>query len=364
MARPLVSVIVPVHNSVDTLGQCVRSLLSQTYERLQIVLVENGSQDESYQMCLRLGRQSSKVAVYSTGEADVMHARNLGIEESKGSFVAFCDADDWYRPHAIERLVEKAQEHDVCIVKAGYDKVVAPGIPVEMHRSFVSRDTVVRRDEWRYEDYARFYNPHRYPFSSSLWASLYERGLVLAAPLEARNNGLRRGEDMLLNAFLYESAETIVDIPDRLYCYRLGGVTSSNERLIDDLFLYRDKLNRIFADKVPVSGEKLNAEFDSYLLAIALKRYQNCSFLTKRDMVEFYQTLVDDERVSRVAHRVLARLGSGDDLVDSIARLLNDCDAAGLFELAKSTYGKRRIVLKTGNKASKLLVRVMKGYVE
>lgn len=359
MRSPLVSIIIPVHNCESTLEQCVHSLLSQTYDPLEIILVENGSCDGSLAMCSELQRLSPKVSIFSTGMADVMHARNLGIEKSSGAYVAFCDSDDWYRPFAIERLVAKAEEYQVPIVKAGYDKVIAPSVPTALHRSYVTQDIVLKRSEWCYGDYARFYNPLRYPFSSSLCASLYKRDLVLSMPLDARDNGLRRGEDLLLNAYLLEGSEAVVSIPDRLYCYRLGGVTSGNERLVEDLTRSRAKLDALFSGKVPLYCEKLAAEFDSYLLSVLLKRYQNCSRLAKRDIVDFYRSLAEDERIACVARRVSSR--SDGEMENMIARLLVEQDADGLYELARSRYWLKRLILKTGNKASSLFAPRTRG---
>lgn len=359
MRNPLVSIIVPVHNCESTIRQCVGSLLSQTYDPLEIILVENGSCDGSLDICSQLKHLSHRVSVFSTGVADVMHARNFGIEESNGAYVAFCDSDDWYRPFAIEQLVTKAKEFRVPIVKAGYDKVIAPGIPAALHRSYATQDKVLKRSEWCYGDYARFYNPLRYPFSSSLSASLYERELVLSMPLDARDNGLRRGEDLLLNAYLLEGSEAVASIPDRLYCYRLGGVTSGNERLVEDLICLRDKLDTLFSGKVPLYGDELAAEFDCYLLSVLLKRYQNCSHLAKRDIVGFYRSLAEDERIACVARRVSSRSGGGTERL--IARLLVEHDAGGLYELARSRYWIKRLILKTGNKASSLFAPRTRG---
>ncbi|MEX5255840.1 glycosyltransferase family 2 protein [Kocuria arenosa] len=109
-SMPLISVIVPVYNGQDTVGQTISSVLRQTYPNLELLVVDDGSSDgtprilEAYQGVSRPGREIRTLRQENAGCGS---ARNRGIAEAHGGFVIFCDADDFLLPPFVERLMEE-----------------------------------------------------------------------------------------------------------------------------------------------------------------------------------------------------------------------------------------------------------------
>ena len=112
--------------------------------------------------------------------------------------------------------------------------------------------------------------------------------MIANIPNSIAENGLCRGEDLLFNAYAMDSAELVMTIPDVVYNYRLGGITSTNVRLIDDLFSYKDMIDSFLAVKAPVPKPLLDVEFAAYTLSILLKRYQNNARSPIGDLRGFY----------------------------------------------------------------------------
>src|SRR4051795_3380132 len=100
---PLVSVVIPNYNYGRYVRQAVDSVLAQTYPSVEIIVVDDGSSDDSVALLQSYG-SSIKLVAQSNG--GVHKARNRGIEESKGEFVAFLDADDWWEPTKLARQME------------------------------------------------------------------------------------------------------------------------------------------------------------------------------------------------------------------------------------------------------------------
>jgi glycosyltransferase involved in cell wall biosynthesis len=100
---PLVSVIVPNFNYAKFLPDCLDSLLAQSYSNIEIIVVDDGSTDESLEV---LNGYSKRVRIISSMNYGVNHARNLGLLGSHGDFVAFCDSDDWWEPEKIARQIQ------------------------------------------------------------------------------------------------------------------------------------------------------------------------------------------------------------------------------------------------------------------
>lgn len=120
-----IGIVVPVHNSEKTLDRCVESIVNQTYKDLQIILVENGSTDNSYSMCLEWAKKDNRIKVVKS-EKGVSKARNAGTKaalESGCSYIAYIDSDDYISSDMYEKLYIKAQECDADIVFCNYAQV-------------------------------------------------------------------------------------------------------------------------------------------------------------------------------------------------------------------------------------------------
>lgn len=98
MKEPKISVIVPVYNTEKWLRRCVNSILSQTFADFELLLVDDGSTDASGAICDEYTNQDSRVRVFHKPNGGVSSARNLGLDNARGEWITFCDADDWIDP--------------------------------------------------------------------------------------------------------------------------------------------------------------------------------------------------------------------------------------------------------------------------
>ena len=95
MSDSLISVIVPVYNSEQTLHRCIDSILGQTYRNFELLLINDGSKDRSGEICDEYARQDSRVKVFHKENGGVSSARNVGLDNARGDWVTFVDSDDW-----------------------------------------------------------------------------------------------------------------------------------------------------------------------------------------------------------------------------------------------------------------------------
>ena len=90
-----ISIIVPAYNAERWIGRCIESVLGQTYDNHELIIVDDGSTDGTLDVCLRYKSADSRIVVISQENAGVNAARNKGIDSSSGGYLMFLDADDW-----------------------------------------------------------------------------------------------------------------------------------------------------------------------------------------------------------------------------------------------------------------------------
>lgn len=115
-----ISVIVPVYNILDYLEKCVDSLRGQTYENLQMILVDDGSTDGSGALCDELAAKDSRILVIHKENGGVSSARNAGVEAAEGDYISFVDSDDYLEPKMYEVLLGAAEEQQLDVTACGY----------------------------------------------------------------------------------------------------------------------------------------------------------------------------------------------------------------------------------------------------
>lgn len=116
----LITVIVPCFNAAKTIGTCMVSVLAQTYQNWELIIVDDGSNDDSYQIALTQATKDSRIRIVKQVNSGVSAARNTGIKLASGTYLAFLDADDWYSDDFLEVMYAALCENDADVACCGY----------------------------------------------------------------------------------------------------------------------------------------------------------------------------------------------------------------------------------------------------
>lgn len=122
--HPVLSVIVPIYNAGQYLEQCLESILSQSFRLFELILVDDGSTDNSGVICDEYRKKDNRIVVVHQSNKGVSIARNTALDLACGEWIAFADADDYYLPDALKCLYEKTRANTVDAVLAGYNVIV------------------------------------------------------------------------------------------------------------------------------------------------------------------------------------------------------------------------------------------------
>lgn len=246
MGKPLVSCIVPVCNAELYLRQCVSSILGQTVEDIEILLIDDGSNDGSPSLCDDLASSDRRVRVFHQENAGVSVARNKGLSEACGEYVGFVDADDWLSPDAYERCLEvmRADGTDLCIM--GHREVVGSNV-FDSH--------ALDGADWPLSDRSlirRYLDVKNKGQIASVSVSMIKRDLVEREGLRFRE-GLAICEDMLFMVGASQDAGHVSGVAEPLYCYRrdngLSATTGYVPFLYEQMLVVREELGSFGTDR-------------------------------------------------------------------------------------------------------------------
>lgn len=213
--EPLISVIVPVYNGQDYLEKCIRSIGNQTYGKIEIIIVDDGSTDRTAAVCEKLQAEDDCVRVITMRDEGVSAARNAGIDASRGEMITFVDADDRLHPEMLGRLYD-------CMERTGSDvagcRFFCWSGEDDWQRYGAAQDISARDRSEQVEVYDAdsYLREALLQGNSRCWSKLYRRKCVERVRF---TEGLSIGEDMLFLVKLLPYVDQIAESDYQGYGY-------------------------------------------------------------------------------------------------------------------------------------------------
>lgn len=209
----IVSVIIPVYNAEASLERCVNSILVQSLNRIEVILVNDGSTDKSSNICDSYAHKDKRVRVIHTSNKGVSAARNKGLSQAKGEYVIFVDSDDYIEKQMLERLVTIAERECIDVVISGYNYIQFNG-DIRVRRINLPAEIIIRKEEMR----KLIFRKANQSFLWFVWNKLYKRSMLLNNNIKF-NEELFIGEDSPFNMRAFLCAERVYYLDDTLYNY-------------------------------------------------------------------------------------------------------------------------------------------------
>lgn len=281
----LVSVMVPIYNVAPYLEECIDSIIHQTYRNLQIILVDDGSEDEGGAIVDFYQKKDHRITAIHKKNGGLVSARKCGIQAARGEFVLCVDGDDSILPDFIQDMVEVMEAEQADIVTSGYrdDKGKHfDAIPTGIYQSPEQRrilyaNMLATRD---------FYSFGILPF---LWGKMFKREILKKVQMEV-DDRISVGEDIACTYFALLQAEKIIitSICGYQYRNREGSMTARDIRIVDEslehlIFRYQFLKKRF--GTVKKDPDALLRQLNEYLYFTLLSKYPELLF--SRDGEEY-----------------------------------------------------------------------------
>ena len=228
----LISVIVPIYNAEEYLQQCIESIINQTYKLLEIILVNDGSTDNSLAICEWYKGKDERICIISQENSGSVLARKAGIKISKGKYIGFVDADDYIDENMFEELYHKLVEYDVDFVNSGM--IIKNSKSVNYDSEIVDFSVVDRE----------YYINHKFFDSSdmifALWSKLFKADVIKSIFMKLPDEQCY-GEDMLCMLNILLDCKRFYMYKQAFYHYRIQEESLSHGKWLD-IILEESKL--------------------------------------------------------------------------------------------------------------------------
>lgn len=248
---PLVSVIVPVYNAENLIDFCVKSLLSQTFNDFEIILVDDGSTDNSGLLCDQYQNIDSRVRVFHKDNGGVSSARNFGIQKSKGEYIVFVDSDDYVENKYLEFLVNFKMEHK------NIENIWCHFKTVKNHDTFVDME-LSHKKGFELLNFTKIMDLHERWLDAAPYCKLYEREIIINNEILFTTD-LSLGEDLCFNfSYLDHTNGEIAIISNTLYYYFVDNENSLSNKYYSDMFSIYKRLNKMMYEYLIKWGCNIN----------------------------------------------------------------------------------------------------------
>ena len=263
--RISISIIMPVYKVEKYLPKCLESILAQTFSDFEVVLIDDGSPDGSGQIGEKYAAQDSRIKVFHKENGGVSSARNYGIGKAQGTYVAFCDSDDWVDPDWLETLYRQMREHPVDLSVCGLMKEDEAGkilFTVDEHRVYIKNQEEALLTLFDGDGYYRYQG----------WVvnKLYKREILIRNRITF-NEEICYSEDRLFNFFYLQHCTSAIYSTEPKYHYLIrqnSAMTSYHENRVyqEKYGSFMEAFERMLSDPSVYSPTVEKALASNYIL--------------------------------------------------------------------------------------------------
>jgi len=313
---PKVSIIVPIYNVEKYINRCIKSILSQTIKEIEVILVNDGSTDNSGNIAEEFARMDNRIQVIHKVNGGLSTARNAGLEIATGEYLLFVDSDDWLDNDSIETIYNNAIEFNADIVAFDYRRVFEDEKNKIQEKCLNLREELIDFKQITLEDYVLEYllkNGHGH----EVWNKLYKRTMINNNNINFVNNKEVFAEDFLFNLCVLCHVKKIKVIHNSFYNYlqRPESLMNSKKpfiiqryaKLYDHFITHVKKNNRI-----EDFGESLGIIYYCLLrwgLLISLK--QNEKFSQISNQLKYFVNLGSNkEQIYNIKDKNVGKFGN------------------------------------------------------
>jgi len=281
------SILIPVYNVDKYIRQCLDTVMSQTYNNFEVIIVNDGSTDNSASICEEYAKKDLRIKIYNQTNQGLLLTRRNSIQKAKGDYVLFLDSDDYWEKNLLEEVYKSIKKYHCDMLLFRYNRVNEYG-------KLMKRDVGVFENETMFTQenkellFKQFIKGSRV---NNIWAKVVRREII-DADTDYTNFKDKKSEDLLQSMPLFCKAESILYLDKPLYNYRLsmsGRGRNFKAQYLDDIWAVREVVYDYMVKMGYGSEENLKLFYSYYVLCIV--RFAKAFAITGPTQEEVSHTL-------------------------------------------------------------------------
>lgn len=297
MSKCKVSIIIPIYNAEKWIKRCINSVIKQTYPNLEIILVNDGSLDNSLQICKNFLQLDNRIKIINTNNKGVSSARNIGINYATGKYVQFVDADDYIDEHMTEILVSNIEKYNSDIVICGLNYIYKGKIMAKTYKYcgyFSIREFLIKNIEVISD-----------LITGSPCNKLYKLDII-------RENNIHfdpsknYAEDLIFNYDYLKKSKSVLVLLDCLYNYNKITINSLSKKFRENCYddfksIYYHTIKFLNQYNIPKESLNIiNCEFANIYVYLINYLYRKDSTLDKKEIRKIIEKELENKDIIRM----------------------------------------------------------------
>lgn len=239
-----ISIIMPVYNTGIILHDTFASILNQTFRNFELIIVDDGSTDNSGIICDSYSKQDNRIKTFHKQNGGISEARNFGLSKVTAKYVAFCDHDDIFEQTLLEKAIEVIEQFQCDIVKFGAKIINEPKKSIYIKQYSYNNNAQLYKGSEINSNILEMLNKG---ILNNIWTSVYKYEIISTNRLLFNTKLKHGGEDFDFNINFFKNIHSIVLIPDILYKHYYRNSLSTSAKLYDDVLNnFLDKIENIY----------------------------------------------------------------------------------------------------------------------
>lgn len=292
--NPKISILTAVYNSADYLSRCVESVLSQDFSDWEMILVDDGSPDNSGLICDGFAQKDHRIKVVHKENGGLPSARLAGFEHSRGEYLVFLDADDWLQEGALTILYNSIISNGGYDVVRGCNRRVYENDDYTIERGRFHKGEIIGKDSYLSKVIVA-------ELSTYLWGAIYRRELF-SKQIFMSVLPLSVGEDWVTNIGVGKNVTKMLCIEDVVYCYYINSESIMQQRVCS--YEYAERIKCILSQMIAGESDRIK----DLVLANRTMALIKCFFIPELPFSHRYYVVIRQILLNKDIHEMVNRM--------------------------------------------------------
>lgn len=297
--KKLVSIIIPIYNCEEYISRSIESIVNQSYSTWELILIDDGSKDNSYNICKEYAEVDKRIKVFKQENQGAGPARNKGLDYSTGEYIMFVDSDDFFEENAIKTLICEQEKIDADLVIGNYNflKVKSNSKIFKYGAKDIKEEIII--DESKVKE--KYIELFKLRLITAPWGKLFKAKIIKENNI--RFESLRRNQDIVFNVMYYGYIKSLIICPEIVYNYYICDREILSRKIPKNMFeiiKYRDNCMSLSLQKWNVYDNKAKVYLANlYLVGISEILRMNATDKWKLSKIEsdnINNKVINDER--------------------------------------------------------------------